>query len=245
MRYYPPRYLFRRYELLRRVTGGDHFLEIGPGRLMLSVELLRHFRRGTLIDFSPGSLASFAALGKADRDRLNLLVADFMEYSFEASYDAVIACEVLEHIRDESAFLGKIRGLLNPGGRLILSVPARKKLWSDHDEIAGHLRRYERQEITDLLSRQNFKLIDIVSYGYPFIDTLRMARIIQAKWQYAEKIGWSTERKTKESGSGQTGLLARSIGLLLNPVTVYPLCLISSLFNGRDRSEGYLVISEK
>jgi SAM-dependent methyltransferase len=245
MRYYPPRYLFRRYELLRRVTGGDHFLEIGPGRLMLSVELLRHFRRGTLIDFSPGSLAFFAALGKADRDRLNLIVADFMEYSFEASFDAVIACEVLEHIRDESAFLGKIRGLLNPGGRLILSVPARKTLWSDHDEIAGHYRRYDRQEITDLLSRQDFKLIDIVAYGYPFINTLRMARIIQAKWQYAEKIGWSTERKTKESGSGQTGLLARSIGLLLNPVTVYPLCLISSLFNGRDRSEGYLVISEK
>jgi SAM-dependent methyltransferase len=245
MRYYPPRYLFRRYELLRRVTGGDHFLEIGPGRLMLSVELLRHFRRGTLIDFSPGSLAFFAALGKADRDRLNLIVADFMEYSFEASFDAVIACEVLEHIRDESAFLGKIRGLLNPGGRLILSVPARKTLWSDHDEIAGHYRRYDRQEITDLLSRQDFKLIDIVAYGYPFINTLRMARIIQAKWQYAEKIGWSTERKTKESGSGHTGLLARSIGLLLNPVTVYPLCLISSLFNGRDRSEGYLVISEK
>jgi SAM-dependent methyltransferase len=245
MRYYPPRYLFRRYELLQRVTGGDHFLEIGPGRLMLSAELLRHFRRGTLIDFSPGSGAFFTAMGKADRDRLNLIVADFMEYPFEASYDAVIACEVLEHIGDESAFLGKMCGLLNPGGQLILSVPARKILWSDHDEIAGHFRRYERQEITDLLSRQNFKRIDIVAYGYPFINALRLARIILAKWQYAEKIGWSSERKTKESGSGQAGPLARSIGLLINPVTVYPLCLISSLFNGRDWSEGYLVICEK
>jgi SAM-dependent methyltransferase len=245
MRYYPPRYLFRRYELLKRVTGGDHFLEIGPGRLMLSEELLRYFRQGTLIDFSLGSRAFFAALGKADRDRLNLVVADFMEYPFETSYDAVIACEVLEHMGDESAFLEKIRGLLNPGGQLILSVPARKKFWSDHDEIAGHFRRYERQEITDLLSRQNFKRIDIVAYGYPFINALRMARIILAKWQYEKKIGWSKERKTKESGSGQTGLLARLSGLLINPVTVYPLCLISSLFNGRDRSEGYLVISEK
>ena len=128
---------------------------------------------------------------------------------------------------------------------MILSVPARKKLWSDHDEIAGHFRRYERPEITDLLSRQNFKRIDIVAYGYPFINALRMARIILAKWQYAEKIGWSSERKTKESGSGQAGLLARSMGLLINPVTVHPLRLISSLFNGRDWSEGYLVISEK
>ena len=245
MRYYPPRYLFRRRELLKRVTGGDHFLEIGPGRFMLSVELLRHFGRGTLIDFSPASRTSFTALGHAERDRLKLINADFMEYPFEASYDAVIACEVLEHIEDESAFLGKIRGLLNPGGQLILSVPARKHLWSDHDEIAGHFRRYERQEITDLLSKQNFKRIDIVAYGYPFINVLRMARIILAKWQYTEKIGWSKEQKTKDSGSVQAGLLARCIGLLINPVTVYPLCLISSLFNGRDRSEGYLVIGEK
>lgn len=245
MRYYPPRYLFRRCELLRRVTGGDHFLEIGPGRLMLSIELLRHFRRGTLIDFSSGSRAFFSALGKADRDRLNLIVADFMVYSFQASYDAVIACEVLEHIGDESAFLGKIHGLLNPGGQLILSVPARKKLWSDHDEIAGHFRRYEKKEITDLLSRQNFKRIDVVAYGYPFINALRMARIVLAKWQYAEKNAWSRERKTKESGLGPAGLLARSIGLLINPVSAYPLCLISKLFNGTDWSEGYLVISEK
>ena len=244
MRYYPPRYLFRRYELLRRVTGGDHFLEVGPGSLMLSVELLRHFRRGTLIDFSPGARESFAALEKPHRDRLSLIVADFMDYSFDASYDAVIACEVLEHIGDESAFLGKIRGLLNPGGRLILSVPARKKLWSDHDEIAGHFRRYERQDIIDLLSRHQFKRIDVIAYGYPFVNALRMARIALAKCQYAAKIGWSRERKTKDSGSMQTGRLARSIGLLINPVTAYPLCRISSLFNGRNRSEGYLVISE-
>jgi hypothetical protein len=56
MKYYPPRYLFRRYELLRRVSEGNHFLEIGAGRLLLSVELLRYFRRGTLIDFSEKSI---------------------------------------------------------------------------------------------------------------------------------------------------------------------------------------------
>ena len=245
MRYYPPRYLFRRYELLKRVKEGNHFLEIGPGNLLLSVDLLRYFRGGTLIDFNQDSRENYGALEKSDRNRLSLIVADFMEYCFEESYDAVIACEVLEHVRNEVAFLDRIRELLNPGGQLILSVPARKKLWSNHDDIVGHLRRYEKKEITNLLSRQNFKRIDIVAYGYPFVNILRMARIGLAKRQYAEKIGWSKERQTKESGSMQKGLLVRSIGLLINPITAHPLCRFSSLFNNRDWSEGYLAIGEK
>ncbi|HQL91244.1 MAG TPA: class I SAM-dependent methyltransferase [Syntrophales bacterium] len=114
MTYYPPGYLFRRYELLKRAAGGNRFLEIGPGSLLLAVELLGIFRRGTLIDFSADTRAAYEALAPADRDRLDLIIADFMKHHFEEPFDAVIACEVLEHIRDEAAFLDRVRGLLNP-----------------------------------------------------------------------------------------------------------------------------------
>ncbi len=220
-------------------------MEIGSGSLVLSFELLRLFEKGTLIDFNDASREAYAALGKSQRDRLNLIIADFMEYRFERFYDAVIACEVLEHIQDESAFLGKIHGLLNPGGQLILSVPARKKLWSDHDVIVGHLRRYEKAEITNLLSDIGFKRITVIAYGFPLVNVLRLARIGLAKLQYAEKITWSKERQTKESGSMRREWFARSIGILINPVTAYPLCRLSSLFNDRDWSEGYLAFGEK
>lgn len=245
MRFYPPRYLFRRYELLRRVTGGDHFLEIGPGRLLLSVELLRHFKRGTLIDFSPRVIDMFEALDESARSRLTLMVADFMDVRLESSVDTVVACEVLEHIENEVAFLEKVHGHLKPGGHLMLSVPARKSLWAEDDEIAGHFRRYEKAEIVSRLSRHGFRLLEVISYGYPFVNLLRKARVMLARSQYAEKIHWSKNDRTKDSGSMLRGTLIESVGLFVNPVTLLPLCLFSSLFNDRDWSDGYLITCRK
>jgi SAM-dependent methyltransferase len=245
MTYYPPRYLFRRHELLKRAAGGNHFLEIGPGSLLLAVELLGVFRRGTLIDFSEDARAAYEALAPADRDRLVLVIADFVNHHFEEPFDAVIACEVLEHIRDEALFLDRVRGLLNPGGQLILSVPARKRLWSDHDQIAGHLRRYERQEVEDLVLSRAFRNVSVIAYGFPFINALRWVRIVQAKLQYKDKAGWSQEQQTQKSGVAYQGQFARVIGRLVNPVTAHPLCRFSALFNNRDWSEGYLVIGQR
>jgi len=245
MRYYPPRYLFRRYELLRRVTGGDHFLEIGPGRLLLSVELLRHFKRGTLIDFSPRTTEMYEALEDSARKRLTLIIADFMEARIEASADTVVACEVLEHIENEDAFLEKVHGHLKPGGHLLLSVPARRSLWASDDEMAGHFRRYEKAELASLLSGHGFRPLEVISYGFPFVNLLREARVMLARRQYAEKSRWSKDERTKDSGSMLRGPLIESVGLFVNPVTLWPLCLFSSLFNDRDWSDGYLTISEK
>ena len=245
MKYYPPRYLFRRYELLRRLGEGEHFLEIGAGRLLLSVELLRHFKRGTLVDFSPRTAEMYEALEDSARSRLTLMITDFMDARIENSVDAVVACEVLEHIEYEDAFLEKVYGHLKPGGHLILSVPARKDLWARDDEMAGHFRRYEKSEIADLLSRHGLRLLEVISYGFPFVNLFRIARIMLANRQYAEKSQWSKDERTKDSGSMLKGPLIASLGLLVNPVTIYPLCLVSSMFNSQDRSDGYLIISEK
>jgi SAM-dependent methyltransferase len=245
MKYYPPRYLFRRYELLKRMREGDHFLEIGAGRLLLSVELLRYFRQGTLIDFSPRTAEVYETLEGSVRNRLTLMLADFIDIRLETSFDIVVACEVLEHVENEAAFLGKIYPLLKLGGYLILSVPARKDLWARDDEVAGHFRRYEKTEIADLLSSHGLKPLEVISYGFPFVNLFRIVRVMLAKRQYAEKSRLSKDERTKDSGSMLRGPLIASLGFLVNPVTIWPLCLVSSLFNSLDRSDGYLIISKK
>jgi SAM-dependent methyltransferase len=57
-------------------------------------------------------------------------------------WDAVCLFDVLEHVDAEAAALAACRRLLAPGGRLFVTVPAYAWLWSRHDEVLGHRRRY-------------------------------------------------------------------------------------------------------
>lgn len=57
-------------------------------------------------------------------------------------FDLVCLFDVLEHIPDDQAALAAIAGLLAPGGRLLLTVPAHPWLWGAHDKHLHHRRRY-------------------------------------------------------------------------------------------------------
>ncbi len=73
------------------------------------------------------------------------------------------AFDVLEHIVDDKAALENLFTSLKPGGRLILSVPAYGWLWSQHDELLHHQRRYLAREISSLAESAGFR-VDFVSY---------------------------------------------------------------------------------
>ncbi len=59
-------------------------------------------------------------------------------------FDAVLYIDVLEHIEDDTAELQRAYDMLNPGGHLIILVPAFQFLYSPFDEAIGHHRRYDR-----------------------------------------------------------------------------------------------------
>jgi SAM-dependent methyltransferase len=59
-----------------------------------------------------------------------------------ASFDLVIALDLIEHIDDDRAALAEYRRLLKTGGMLLLTVPAYRWLWSWHDTVNRHRRRY-------------------------------------------------------------------------------------------------------
>lgn len=68
-----------------------------------------------------------------------------------ADADAILLLDVIEHIDDDAAFLRDVVEAMRPGAKLILTVPARKKLWSAHDKAFGHRRRYETEDLAALL----------------------------------------------------------------------------------------------
>jgi len=96
-----------------------------------------------------------------------------------------------------------------------------------------------------MLSKENFKNITVISYGFPFINILRWPRILLAKVQAKEKRSWNKTIQTKESGLSHYREFPNILGIFCNKYTVYPLCLISSLFNGYDLSDGYILTAER
>jgi SAM-dependent methyltransferase len=83
--------------------------------------------------------------------RGRLLVYDVLEQSLLGQYDAVFLLDVIEHVSDDVAFVQAASRHLRPGGLVIINVPAHRRLASDYDRIAGHLRRYSRRRMANLL----------------------------------------------------------------------------------------------
>jgi SAM-dependent methyltransferase len=78
-----------------------------------------------------------------------------------APFDAALLVNVLEHVEDDDGALRELFGLLKPGGRLILWVPAFAFLYSDFDRKIGHYRRYRQAELRAKLERAGFAVADI------------------------------------------------------------------------------------
>jgi SAM-dependent methyltransferase len=79
------------------------------------------------------------------------------------AYDLIALLDVLEHIEDDKAALASIRTKLKPGGRILVTVPANKWMWSAHDVVHHHFRRYNSATLAAAVSSAGLKL-DYVSH---------------------------------------------------------------------------------
>lgn len=83
----------------------------------------------------------------------------------DGSLGLVVAFDVLEHIDDDLAAAREIVRCLRPGGHLLVAVPTDMRLWSEHDEAVGHVRRYERAELLSLVERAGLVDVDVRSWN--------------------------------------------------------------------------------
>ncbi|OGX88381.1 class I SAM-dependent methyltransferase [Hymenobacter glacialis] len=75
----------------------------------------------------------------------------------DARFDLVIASDVLEHIGDEGKALREWARVLKPGGQLLVFVPAHAYLWSEHDVVNHHFRRYSRHGLVAALTQAGLR----------------------------------------------------------------------------------------
>jgi SAM-dependent methyltransferase len=77
----------------------------------------------------------------------------------DGSFDLVTALDVIEHIDRDDDAVRELARVTRPGGHLLVTVPAFPALWSDHDEINHHMRRYRGSEIRELVTRHGCEIV--------------------------------------------------------------------------------------
>jgi len=73
------------------------------------------------------------------------------------SYDLVAVLDVVEHVEDDVAALKAIATALKPGGKILITVPAHQWMWSAHDVVNHHKRRYSKGTLTGALGKAGLK----------------------------------------------------------------------------------------
>jgi len=107
-------------------AGIGTFSDIFPARDLLCVEQ------------DPGHRSMLQARG---------LATARLEDVRETSVSFIYSINVMEHVADDVAILRALRDRLRPGGRLLVYVPAFRILWTDMDDLVGHVRRYRLGEL--------------------------------------------------------------------------------------------------
>lgn len=109
----------------------------------------------------------------------------------EGEFDAVLSLDVLEHIEDDRGALAEYLRVTKPGGILLLTVPAYRWLWSAHDDINHHRRRYLRRPLADLLLGAGWKIERLsyfCSYLFPLVASVRiMTRTLSRVFRFRER----------------------------------------------------------
>ena len=131
-----PRYLLRRARILALTEdlAPGPLLEIGCGAGALLHEFARRGFTCTALESS--ALARELTDMLAREAGLEFAVHAEPLPRFHQAFDTVCAFEVLEHVEEDAAALATWASWLRPGGRLVLSVPARQALWTVGDEWA-------------------------------------------------------------------------------------------------------------
>jgi len=78
------------------------------------------------------------------------------EYPPSEPFDLITMLDMVEHVDDDEGLLRAGRRLLREGGHLLITVPAFPSLWSVHDEVLHHKRRYTRTGLRRLVLRSGF-----------------------------------------------------------------------------------------
>lgn len=126
----------------------------------------------------------------------------------EDSFDVVCSFDVVEHIEDDALAISEIKRVLKPNGKFFFTVPAYQFLWSNHDEINHHYRRYTRTAFSQLILKQDLN-IDFHSYfNFWLFPPIALTRfLLNLKAKSSKKTSSGSDNDLVKTGSLTNSIL--------------------------------------
>jgi SAM-dependent methyltransferase len=182
------------------LPAGTRILDAGCGSGRNMIELARY---GTVtgVELSETSVALARERQCGEVVAGSVLEMPFPDHSFELA----VSLDVIEHLEDDLTALREMRRTVAPGGALLVTVPAYQWLWSGHDEINHHHRRYTRRSLQRVAEQAGWRQVRTTYFNsllLPVAIVLRVLDRVSTKttessldlWVPPEPLNWVLER---------------------------------------------------
>jgi SAM-dependent methyltransferase len=171
-----------RRRIVRAVLDGA---EVPPGARLLdagagsgrTLDELAAYGQPAGIEPNPLGVEAARARGHVDVQRAPI---ERIPYP-DATFDAITCLDVLEHTDDDVHSLRELRRVTRPGGALLVTVPAYPTLWSRHDEVNGHRRRYTRRTLRRAAETAGWRIERMTAFNVAYLAPAALVRLMRRR----------------------------------------------------------------
>ena len=104
-------------------------------------------------------------------------------------FDLICLFDVLEHIDNDSTSLTRLRSLLKPNGKILITVPAFQWLWSGHDQFLHHKRRYTKHTLSTCCNNSRLVIRYISYFNFLLFPLAVLGRLVDRLLQKKHSSG--------------------------------------------------------
>ncbi|MCU0448957.1 MAG: class I SAM-dependent methyltransferase [Bernardetiaceae bacterium] len=174
-------------ERIAALTGGRRdlkILNVGAGTYATS-QLLAQFGQVTSIEYDEFCVA----YTKERLPGIQLDTGTILDLQFaDGEFDLVTAFDVIEHVDDDALAVRELKRVCRPTGWVVVSVPAFMALWSHHDVVNHHFRRYTMPGLLRVFNAQPGGQVRYRNYFnsalfLPIAAFRMLSRLVPARWR--------------------------------------------------------------
>lgn len=152
--------------------------------------------------------------------------------------DVGLSMMTIEHLEDDVGFVRTLAGFVRAGGSVLIGVPGRRDRWGFEDEVVGHLRRYEREDLAGVMRAAGLVEVEVWSVSVPVANLLfHLGNLLVRRATSQETLRQSRREQTETSGIRAVPfktVFPSWFRLVLNPRVLAPIFWVQRRFYRTD-----------